>query len=211
MFRLIPLLLVYINLSCKTNSSKPVPSADLLLANENDCLPGKDTFNFETTFVINSTQAPSNQFYSLIDLIAAKKELLPNRNQSGQLKIEKENSRTYSIVFDSCNMKRLVTKNYILKNMKVASIGFSGIKKEKLTPGFRLEEWKFVNNNDRDSAMKIVQMVYNDITNIIMYEKRFSQFIINDKSIFLLETGAKFAEPYVVAYKKLIEEHIQSQ
>ena len=95
--------------------------------------------------------------------------------------------------------------------MKVASIGFSGIKKEKLTPGFRLEEWKFVNNNDRDSAMKIVQMVYNDTTNIIMYEKRFSQFIINDKSIFLLETGAKFAEPYVVAYKKLIEEHIQSQ
>ncbi|MGV3657039.1 MAG: hypothetical protein ACO1NX_03760 [Chitinophagaceae bacterium] len=210
MFKLIPLLFVFINFACKIKSSKPAPSANSLLANENDCKPGKDTFNYETTFIIDSSQSPSDQFYSIINFITTKKQFQPTRNQSGQLNIEKEYSKTYSIIYDSCNTKRLVTKNYILKNMKVASIGFNGIKKEKLTPGFRLEEWKFENNNDRDSAMKIVEAVYNDVANMILYEKRYTQFIISDKNIFLIETGAKFAEPYVIAHRKLIEQHIQS-
>jgi len=72
------------------------------------------------------------------------------------------------------------------------------------------EEWKFANNTDRDSAMKIVQMVYTYPNNEVMYEKRYSQFIIDENRIYLLETGAKFAEPFAIEYKNLIEQFVKS-
>lgn len=100
-----------------------------------------------------------------------------------------------------------------MKNIQVSATGFSGTKKDRfsgLTPGLHFEEWKFANNADRDSAMKIVQIAYTYPNNIVMYEKRYSQFILSDRRILLLETGAKFAEPYAVEYKNLIEQFLKT-
>ena len=100
-----------------------------------------------------------------------------------------------------------------MENMQVTTLGFRSTKKDRFTgftPGLHFEEWKFATNADRDSAMKIVQTAYTYPNNIVMYEKRYSQFILSDKRILLLETGAKFAEPYAVEYKKLIEQFLQA-
>jgi hypothetical protein len=177
-----------------------------------DCPPGEDTINFVTTFTKDTAKIPTNRFYSIVSFVADKGLFKPTLSKTGDLKIERETSKTFHIAYDSCNMKRWITKNFIMKNMQVSTLGFMATKKDRsarLTPGLHFEEWKFENNADRDSAMKIVQTVYTYPNNIVMYEKRYSQFMIDDQRIFLLETGAKFAEPYAIEYKKLIERFIK--
>lgn len=100
-----------------------------------------------------------------------------------------------------------------MKNMQVTTLRFTGTKKDRysgFTPGLHFEEWKFADNSVRDSALRIVQTAYTYPNNIVMYGKRYSQFMLDDKRIFLLQTGAKFAEPYAIEYKKLIEQFISA-
>jgi hypothetical protein len=178
-----------------------------------ECLPGEDTINLVTTFTKDTAKTPTDRFHLIVHFITDKGNFKPSITKSGALKIQRETSKTFPVAYDTCNMKRWITKNFIMKNMQVTTLGFTGTKKDKFsgfTPGFHFEEWKFANNSDRDSAMKIVQTVYTYPNNIIMYEKRYSQFMLDNKRIFLLETGAKFAEPYAIQYKKLIEEFIKT-
>jgi hypothetical protein len=178
-----------------------------------ECPPGKDTINLVTTFTIDTVKAPTERFYSIAKFIKNKGFFKPNINKTGKLKIEKETTKTFPVAYDTCNMKRSITKNFIMKNIQVTTLGFVGTEKDKFSgfiPGMHFEEWKFANNTDRDSAMKIVQMVYNYPNNVVMYEKRYSQFMIDENRVYLLETGAKFAEPYAIEYKNLIEKFIKT-
>jgi hypothetical protein len=210
-------LVAYISIvtlfACKfKRATQPVKTTQSA-QHEVDCPPGEDTINFVTTFTKDTAKIPTNRFYSIVSFVADKGLFKPTLSKTGDLKIERETSRTFHIVYDSCNMKRWITKNFIMKNMQVSTLGFTGTKKDRsarLTPGLHFEEWKFASNADRDSAMKIVQTVYTDPNNNVMYEKRYSQFIIDDERIFLLETGAKFAEPYAIEYRKLIERFIKN-
>lgn len=178
-----------------------------------DCPPGEDTINFVTTFSQDTARTPTDQFYSVVDFISSKGLFKPNTHKTGKLKFERVTAKTFPVAYDTCNMKRWITKNFIMENMQVTTLGFRSTKKDRFTgftPGLHFEEWKFATNADRDSAMKIVQTAYTYPNNIVMYEKRYSQFILSDKRILLLETGAKFAEPYAVEYKKLIEQFLQA-
>ena len=198
--------------SCKYET-KQAGTAERSVQQVKECLPGKDTINFVTNFTIDPVKAPTARFYSIANFIMDKGFFKAKLNKAGKLKIEKETTKTFPIAYDTCNMKRSITKNFIMKNIQVATLGFVGTEKDKFTgfiPGMHFEEWKFANNTDRDSAMKIVQMVYTYPNNIIMYEKRYSQFMIDENRVYLLETGAKFAEPYAIEYKNLIEKFIKT-
>jgi hypothetical protein len=178
-----------------------------------ECPPGEETINLTTTFTKDTAKAPTSGFYSIVQFISDKGLFKPTVTKSGKLDIAKEASKTFHVAYDTCEMKRWIRKNFIMENIQVTTLRFIGTKKDKFagyTPGLHFEEWKFANNEDRDSAMKIVQTAYTYPDNIVMYEKRYSQFMIDDKRIFLLETGAKFAEPYAVRYKNLIEQFLKT-
>ena len=200
--------LVVLLYACKsgttTKVNEPIPQTK-------GCQTGNDTINIIITFSKDTIKAPTERFYSVVNFVTEKGLFKPQLDKADKLRIEKENGKRFPVAYDSCDMKRWVTKNFIIKNIQASKLIFTATKKDKytgFTPGLHLEEWKFANNTDRDSAMKIVQTVYTYPNNIVMYEKRYSQFIIDDKRIFLLETGAKFAEPYAIEYKKLIENFI---
>jgi hypothetical protein len=178
-----------------------------------ECPPGEVTINLVTIFTKDTAKTPTDRFYSIVSFIRGKELFKPNIYKTGKLKIAKETSKTFPVAYDTCDMKRWITKNFIMENIQVTTLGFTGTKKDRFigfTPGLHFEEWKFANNTDRDSAMKIVQTAYTYPNNIVMYEKRYSQFMLDDKRIFLLETGAKFAELYAIEYKKLIERFIKT-
>ena len=178
-----------------------------------ECPPGEDTINFITTFTKDTAKTPTDRFNSIVRFISDKGLFKANLTKAGTLKIEREMSKTFPVAYDTCDMKRWIKKNFIMDNIHVTTLGFTGTKKDRFTgftPGMHFEEWKFANNTDRDSAMKIVQTVYTYPNNIVMYEKRYSQFMLDDKRIFLLETGAKFAEPYAIEYKKLIQQFLKT-
>jgi hypothetical protein len=192
------------NAGTATKVNKPISQTK-------ECKPGKDTINIFTEFSKDTVKAPTERFYAVVKFVTAKGLFKPPVDKTGKLAIGKENSKTFPVAYDSCDMKRWITKNFIMSNIQVSKLIFKATKKDKysgFTPMLRLEEWKFANNADLDSAMNIVQAVYTYPTSSDMYEKRYSQFIIDDKRIFLLETGAKFAEPYAIEYKKLIKNFI---
>ncbi len=199
--------------ACKSETKeKPLPKEQPVLQTT-ECLAGEVTINLVTTFTKDTAKTPTNRFHLIVRFITDKGNFKPSNSKSGSLKIQREISKTFPVAYDTCNMKRWITKNFIMKNIQVTTLGFTGTKKDKysgFTPGLHFEEWKFANNSDRDSAMKIVQTAYTYPNNIVMYEKRYSQFILDDERIFLLETGAKFAEPYAIEYKKLIEKFIKT-
>lgn len=199
-------------LTCKSDETTKQHQRDTPPAQQiKDCPPGEDTINLITTFTKNTTKTPTDLFYSIIDFIHSKKLFKPNADEAGKPKIEKATGKTFPVAYDTCNMKRWITKNFIMENIQVCTIGFSGTKKDRFTgftPGLHFEEWKFATNADRDSAMNIVQTAYTYPNSIVIYEKRYSQFILADKRILLLETGAKFVEPYAIEYKKLIEQFL---
>ncbi len=183
------------------------------LKGTSDCLPGADTFNIITVFKNDTLAKPSRQFFSLIDLIQQKEMFKPKLYKNRNLLVEKQTEKIYPVAYDTCKMSRWITKNFIMKNMNVSMISFIGMKKDKFIgypPGLYFEEWQFTNNLDRDSAMKIVSNAYNYPDNIVAYEKRYSQFVLGDKRIYLLEARAKFSESYAIKCKKLIEQHIKS-
>jgi hypothetical protein len=178
-----------------------------------DCPPGEETIILTTAFNKDTAKAPTNRFYSIVHFIADKGLFKPTITKAGKLNITQETSKTFPVAYDTCDMKRWIKKNFIMENIQVTTLGFTGTRKDKytgFTPRLHLEEWKFANNGDRDSAMKIVQTAYTYPDNIVMYEKRYSQFMVDDKRIFLLETGAKFAEHYAIEYKKLIEQFLKT-
>lgn len=178
------------------------------ISTSTECKEGKDTINHITSFSKDTSNVPAERFFSVVDFIVAKGLFKPHLVKTGKLKIQKEDKKISPVAYDTCNMKRWVFKNFILKNVGVTKLYFRGIRKDKytgFTPGLSLEEWKFMSNADRDSAMRVVQTAYNYLNNIVMYEKRYSQFILDDKRIFLLETGAKFSEYYAIEYKDLIQ------
>ena len=199
--------------ACKSETKEQPQPQEQSAQNVNDCLSGKDTINLVTTFTKDTANTPTNRFYSIVSFMTGKGLFKPIVSKAGKLEIERETGKMFPVVYDTCEMKRRITKNFVIKNIKVTVLAFAGTKKDKytgFTPGLRLEEWKFASNTDRDSAMKIVRTAYNYPNNIVMYEKRYSQFIVDDNGIFLLETGAKFAEPYAIEYKQLIEQFIKT-
>lgn len=172
-----------------------------------DCPPGEDTINVITTFTKDTAKSPTDQFHSIVRFISEKGLFKASIDKNGRLQMAKETSKTFPVAYDTCNMKRWINKNYIMENIQVTTLSFQATKKDRFTgftPALHFEEWKFANNADRDSAMNIVQRAYTYPNNIVMYEKRYSQFIRAEKRIFLLETGARFAEPYAIEYKKLM-------
>jgi hypothetical protein len=178
-----------------------------------ECPPGGDTINLVTTFTKDTAKAPLDRFQSIVRFISDKGLFKPYTDKNGRLKVSKEMGKVFPVAYDSCNMKRWVNKNFIIENIQVTSLDFKGSKKDRykgFTPGLHLEEWKFANNADRDSTIKIVQKAYTYPNNIVIYEKRYSQFILDDKRIFLLEAGAKFAEPYAIEYKASVEYFIMT-
>ena len=202
-------LTLVILFSCRSNpGEKPNPSNH----QEIECVQGEDTINFVTTFTKDTTSISTDHFYAITRFIASKGVFRPELDKTGKLRVQKETKKIFPVVYDSCEGKRWVKKNFVMRNIQVSKLDFRGEMKDKRTgfmPRLHFEEWKFASNPDRDSAMNIVQTVYTYPNNIVIYEKRYSQFILSHKRIFLLETGAKFAEPYAIEYKKLIEQFIK--
>jgi len=199
--------------ACNSETSEQVQKVELSVQQVKDCTPGRDTLNFVTAFTKDTVNTSTDRFYSIVSFITNKGLFKPNSNQNGKLKVEKETTKTLVVFYDTCDMKRWITKNFIMKNMQVTTLRFTGTKKDRysgFTPGLHFEEWKFADNSVRDSALRIVQTAYTYPNNIVMYGKRYSQFMLDDKRIFLLQTGAKFAEPYAIEYKKLIEQFISA-
>lgn len=196
--------------SCKSET-KEAKTAKEEAQPVKECPPGEETIDLTTSFTKDTANAPTNRFYSIVHFISDKGLFKPTVTKTGKLNIAQETSKTFPVAYDTCDMKRWIKKNFIMENIQVTTLGFRGTRKDKytgLTPGLHFEEWKFANNDDRDSAMKIVQTAYTYPNSLVMYEKRYSQFLLDDKRIFLLETGAKFAEPYAIEYKKLIEKFL---
>lgn len=209
MRQLIYLFIFLVTVSGCTSETKQAKALNALVMPVKACMPGEDTINLITAFTQDIVKTTTHRFISIVHFISDKGLFKPNRNIAGTLKIERKKSKTFPVAYDTCDMKRWIKKSFITENLQVTKVGFTGTKKDRFagfTPGLHFEEWKFANNKDRDSAMKIVQTAYTYPNNIVMYEKRYSQFILDDKRIFLLETGAKFAEPYGIQYKKLIEQ-----
>jgi hypothetical protein len=199
--------------ACKSKTKQHPQIKEQSVQHITECAPSKDTINLVTTFTKDTAKTPTVRFYSIVRFITDKGLIKPNIDKTNNLKTEREIIKTFTVAYNTCDMKRWITKNFIMENIRVTSIGFTGTKKDKYTgfiPGLHFEEWKFANNADRDSALKIVQTAYAYPGNIVMYEKRYSQFLVDDKRIFLLETGAKFAEPYAIEYKRLIEQFIKT-
>jgi hypothetical protein len=91
-------------------------------------------------------------------------------------------------------MQVFVDKNYFLNNTSTTSIRFSGKrspKNPKYKPGFLLQEWRFNNNASRDSALRLINYVFNHPKNIVMYEKSYPQLMTAKNRIFILTTAAK--------------------
>ena len=192
---------------------KEAETAKVVAKKTDNCLPGQDTINIITTFIKDTAISPTERFYSIVNFITEKGMFKPTVDKAGGIKTQREKSKTFLVAYDTCEMKRWIWKNFIMENIQVTKLGFAGMKKDKFngfTPRLHFEEWKFANNKDRDSCMKIVRRAYTYPNNIVMYEKRYSQFILDDKRIFLLETGAKFAEPYAIEYKKLIKHFLKT-
>ena len=59
--------------------------------------------------------------------------------------------------------------------------------------------------------MKIIRTAYSYPNNMVAYFKHYSQFIMDDKRILILQTFAKFSEPYAIEYRNLIEQFIRTQ
>lgn len=207
-----PLIFLVTISSCKSETNKAKTTKEAAQP-VNECTQGEETINLTTTFTKDTAKAPTNRFYSIVQFISDKGHFKPATTNTGKLDIVRETSKTFPVAYDTCEMQRWIKKNFIMENMQVTTLGFTGTRKDKytgFTPGLHFEEWKFANNEDRDSAMKIVQTAYTYPNNIVMYEKRYSQFMVDDKRIFLLETGAKFAEPYAIEYKKLIDQFLKT-
>lgn len=199
--------------ACNSEKIKEVGTVKHLINPVKDCQPGEDTFNFVTTFIKDTATTPTDDFYSIVSFISGKGHFKPSVNQNGKLKVARETAKTFPVAYDTCDKKRWIKKNFRMENIKVTKLEFTGTMKDKytgFTPRLHFEEWKFANNTDRDSAIKIVQTAYAYPNNIVMYEKRYSQFILDDKRIYLLETGAKFGEPYAIGYKNSIEKYIKT-
>jgi len=209
-------------LSCKSDTTQE--AAEISKPMNNPCDEVLDTVNtetvvlyrknYETIYTKDTTPFPTQRFYSVIDFIKSKGLFRPHADKTDKLKIEKEYSKTYPVSYDTCDHNRWIEKNFILTNVNVATVDFKATRPDKysgFTPWLHLEEWKFANNSDRDSAMKIVKTAYQYPDNIVMYEKRYSQFILDDKRIFLLEARAKFAEQYAIDYKKHIEDFLSKK
>jgi hypothetical protein len=176
-----------------------------------DCPPGEDTINLKMTFTKIASNSPTERFYSIVDLIMERKFFKPKLDKVDKLFITHKDSLSFPMIYDTCNMQRLKRKFIILKNIQVSELDFKGLRPEKIskfTPSLHFEEWQFSNNAERDSAFIIVKSIYNFPKTMLLYEKRYSQFIIDDKRIYLLESRAKFAEQYAIGYKKLIEQYI---
>jgi hypothetical protein len=202
---LVQLIFLLAIFSCNSDTTQEVKHSEPLT---NPCEAGRDTINIKTVFTKDSSLFPTQRLYSVIEFIKGKGLFRPHADKTDKLKIKKEYSKTFLVAYDTCNHNRWIEKNFILTNMNVATVDFKATRPDKysgLTPWLHLEEWKFANNSDRDNAMKIVQTAYQYPDNIVMYEKRYSQFILDDKRIFLLEARAKFAEQYAIDYKKFIE------
>lgn len=199
-------------LACKSETKETQNAKENIQAIK-ECLTGEDTINLITTFTKDTAKTPTDQFYSIVRFISRRGLFKPSIDKNGRLQVAKVTGKTFLVAYDTCNMKRWIKKNYIMENIQVTILGFRATKKDRFTgftPGLHFEEWRFANNGDRDSAMKIVHTAYTYPNNIVMYEKRYSQFILDEKRIFLLETGAKFAEPYAIEYKKLIEQFLKT-
>jgi len=209
MRNLIPLIILLTIFSCNSNTTQEAKHSKPLT---NPCEAGRDIINIKTVFAKDTASFPTQRLYSVIDFIQGKGLFKPHADNTDKLKIKKEFGKTFTIVYDTCDHIRWIEKNFILTNINISAVEFKASRPDKytgLTPGLHLEEWKFTNNSDRDSAMSVVETAYRSPGNITMYEKRYSQFVIDDERIFLLETGAKFAEPYAIEYKKLIERFIR--
>lgn len=199
--------------ACKSEIKEQPHRKEKGLHHVKDCPVSEDTINLITTFTKDTIETPSTRFYSIISFIGQKGLFKPNLDKRGKLKIKKETSKSFLVAYDTWDMRKWITKHFIMKNMQVTTLEFIGTRKDRyigFTPRLHFEEWKFTSNADRDSAMKIVQTAYNYPNNIVMYEKRYSQFILDDKRIYLLEAGAKFAERYAVEYKILVEQFIKA-
>jgi hypothetical protein len=200
--------------ACNSEKTKQAETVKHLINPVKDCQPGEDTFNFVTTFIKDTATTPTDRFYAIVSFISGKGYFKPGVNQTGKLKVTRKTAKIFPVAYDTCDMKRWIKKNFRMENIKVTKLDFTGARNDKytsFTPRLHFEEWKFANNTDRDSAIKIVQTAYTYPNNIVMYEKRYSQFILDDRRIYLLETGAKFGEPYAIEYKNLIEQFIKSK
>lgn len=200
------ILSLFTILSCHNASTSNVSKISNVPSN---CLPGRDTVQIVISFVKDSLKTPTVNFYSIVNLILKKGGFKPQLDDNDRLKLTQKVALIFPVAYDTCNMQRFVNKFFILKNMRVSSCDFNAVRPEKKTKnliaGLHFEEWKFANNKDRDSAYKIVNLIYNYPNNIVAYEKRYSQFIINDKTIFVLEARAKFSEQYAIDYAKIIQ------
>src|SRR5690349_11048373 len=135
----------------KAENSKPMT---------NPCQAGSDTINIKTVFIKDNSSIPTQRLYSIVDFIKSKGLFKPHADKTSKLKIEKESGKTFPVAYDTCNHNRWIKKNLILTNINVATINFKATRPDKnsgLIPWLHLEEWKFANSSDRDSAMKIVE------------------------------------------------------
>lgn len=192
-------------IGCNTNSTQKIEPP------KPDCSPGTDTINHEINFTKNQFKSSSKRFNSIVDVIIKIDLFRPRLNKNGNIDTIQKNKISFPVAYYTCNMQRLTRKNYIIKNIKITELDFKAIRVDKIsrfTPWLHLEEWQFSNTSDRDSALNILKTVYNYPDNIVMYEKRYSQFIIDGKRIYLLESRAKFAEQFAIDYKKILEKYI---
>jgi hypothetical protein len=204
---LVTILNLFIIIGCHSNTN----AIEKIENKKEDCPPGKDTINIENNFTKSVANSPSKRFYSIVDLIVKRKFFKPRLDKVDKLFITQRNALSFPLVYDTCNNQRQITKNIIIKNIQVTELDFKAIRPDKLsdiTPWLHFEEWQFLNNSERDSALKIISFVYNYPNTLLMYQKRYSQFIIDEKKIYLLESRAKFAEQYAIDYKKIIEKYI---
>jgi hypothetical protein len=178
--------------SCDAKRSANLSTSE----NDDSCSQLRDTFTTISVFKIPEDSFPMKKFVNAMQTVERKGMKL-----NKPFKVEVWNDIFLPHYIDTCN-NRKITQMFVLKNVHASLCRFTSPTPLKGTknyfPRFEFTEWDFANNADRDSAYKIMNWVYSK--GGTEYEYRYNQTVVGEKSLYLIEPGAKIFEQTAIEY-----------
>ncbi|RYY53013.1 MAG: hypothetical protein EOO09_19455 [Chitinophagaceae bacterium] len=201
---LLPLAICMVAIACNQKITPANESSREIAPHDTcTCLPGWEALDFVTVFQQDKSRFPTPFFDSVVHFIGTKGFFKPIDKNGAPASVSQETEVDFPVYYDTCEGTRRINKNFLLRNMKMAGVTFHG---NHIGMGF--EEWKFDNNLDRDSAMRIIRTAMAYPGNEFMYEKQYREYILAEKRVLLVETGAAHSADYPIKYRALIEKFV---
>lgn len=167
----------------------------------------------DTTIIFGSVDLNSHwkDFDSTVKFLESKGSLKQTIVKD-RIKIDHWKDYYLRMPIDTCN-KQFVTMNFILKNVTAPKCLFKSKIELKNNngyfPGFVFSQLNFVDNADRDKALRIIQWVY--LNGGTLYEYKYNQTIVKNKTIYFIEPNAKIFEDTAIIYAKYLRDYIDQK